>query len=522
LSVPERRRGRQRVALVCLALAGLTSRLPAQIPAAGEDSQAGEPPAQLVRLNIVALDEHNQPVRDLTSDDFRILDRGKRQKVTVFRRNERKTEAAGSMGAHTFSNRSMSRLPHATVILFDLLNEHMASRGYAQHEIVQAIERLESSDDLYLYILTMKGVLYPVRALPGPEGPPPGASAGWGRQVNTLLDQAMHQVFMARPMEMYWDVDFRVKATYAALADLCAALAGIPGRKSIVWLSHGVPMEIGPRRTGIDDWIDYSPYLRELSTRFDVANVAMSPVMLSPPGMSDASLAGAGNGADPTRGLESEATLQQFADLTGGHVYMEDVKTAIAQAVDEDRVGYVIEFDPYPQKWDGKYHKLRVSCTRPKVRIETKKGYYAYPPQARNADQQRLSLQAAETSPFDATEIGMRVTVSPGKAGPASRHLLMQFDSRDLLWLRDGDGSHADLDVILVEIGSEGPKSASQPVPVTLRRPASSRPEEMALNQDVPVSSGVRGMRVVVLDRDSNATGSVTFPVAMAASKPPR
>jgi VWFA-related protein len=463
------------------------------------------PPAQLVRLNIVALDDHNQPVRDLSSAEFQIFDRGKRQKIALFRRNQMKPEDPAPPEPHTFSNRAAASPRHATVILFDLLNEHIASLGYSQQQLIRALQNLDSSSDLYLYLLTLNGVLYPIRALPGPEGPPPMAAATWTHNIATLLDRAVREVFIARPLEMIADTDYRVRTTYMALTALSSVLAGFPGRKSIVWITHGIPIEIGPNRSGTPDGIDYSPYLRQFTAEFDHANIAVYPVAMSP---------------RIETGLASMDTVQEFAYLTGGRTYMQDIRTAVTEAVDEARVGYLIEYDPSPQKWDGKFHKIRVTCTRPKVRIETKKGYYAYPPQGLSTDQQNLSLKAAATSPFDAAEIGLRVTVLPGAGGPDTRRLHIRLSSQDVMWLRIEDTYYADLEMMFVEFGAAGPDAASEPVPVTLRRPAvpsgGSQQADVSVNQDLTISGTTRKIRIVVLDRDSDAVGSVTVPVTLS------
>ena len=133
---------------VCLAQSGQEQQ---------DDGEDMAPPGKLVRLNVVALDSHGQTVRDLTSGDFKILDHGRPRKIVVFRRNERKLQAPEHLDANTFSNRSAAGPRHATVILFDLLNDHLGSRGYAAHEITESLERVESSDNVYLYLLTMRG-----------------------------------------------------------------------------------------------------------------------------------------------------------------------------------------------------------------------------------------------------------------------------------------------------------------------------------------------------------------------------
>lgn len=169
--------------------------------------------------------------------------------------------------------------------------------------------------------------------------------------------------------------------------------------------------------------------------------------------------------------------MDEFADLTGGRTYMQDVRAAIAEAVDEDRVGYLIAYHPSPQMWNGKYHKIRLACTRRGVRISTKKGYYACPSEALSADQQFPSLQAAASGPFDSTEIGMRVIPLPATGSTPTRRFRIRMSADDLLWLRMPDGVYADVEAMFVELGGETPLPLSKPVRLTLRKPENSRSE---------------------------------------------
>ena len=69
------------------------------------------------------------------------------------------------------------------------------------------------------------------------------------------------------------------------------------------------------------------------------------------------------------------ATLEQFAELTGGKTYTNDFEKAVKETMAASRSGYVIEYDG-PQL-DGKYHRIRVSCSRKGVHLQVKQGYYA-------------------------------------------------------------------------------------------------------------------------------------------------
>jgi VWFA-related protein len=129
----------------------------------GTDDSA-EP--RLLDLNVVALDSHAQPVTDLTIGDFQVTDGGKPQKIVFFRHRDSSVWQKPQLAPNELSNRGGAGIPHATVILFDLMNESFGTRGTAANQIVRYLEGLENADYLYLYILTVEGRLFTVHGLP--------------------------------------------------------------------------------------------------------------------------------------------------------------------------------------------------------------------------------------------------------------------------------------------------------------------------------------------------------------------
>jgi len=194
-----------------------------------------EPESKLVDLNVIALDNHGQPVNDLTSDDFKVSDAGKQQKIAFFRHNDSRLPQAPVLGPNEFSNRSAAEVPHATVILFDLLNEGFGTRGVAANELIHNLQRMETADSLYLYILTVDGRLYPVRGFADEERQGREQEGGaWTSQIKPLMDTAMRTVLRMRPSDI--DVAVRVQLTFAALDALAVQLSRVPGRKNMVVL----------------------------------------------------------------------------------------------------------------------------------------------------------------------------------------------------------------------------------------------------------------------------------------------
>jgi hypothetical protein len=286
--------------------------------------------------------------------------------------------------------------------------------------MARGLQSLESADYLYLYILTPKAELYAVHGLPGTGGEASGpAGAAWTKNIKPLMEQALNTVALLRPREM--STDDRVRLTYRALERVGGGLAGIPGRKNIVWITQGVPISIG---TGFDA-IDYEPMLRGLSLTLNRAAVAIYPVQQL--GRSIA--------------MNSQETLQRLAELTGGPKTMDDIGAAVRQAMNDVRTSYLVGYYPPPENWDGQFHKLRVTCGRKGVRFQAKAGYYA---SEKAVSDEQSALDGALASSFDAAEIGIRGVVSvganpAGASGGRMTHLEFRIDPSDVRISREGD-----------------------------------------------------------------------------------
>src|ERR1039457_1298885 len=136
------------------------------------------PAPRLVTLNLIATDAQGRRVTDLSAADIQITDQGKPAPILAFRNDALRTQAAAP-AAREFSNRPAPAVSHAQVILFDVLNLSMANRQPAVDQIVRALENLETSDSLYLYLLNGSGELFPARALPDVEPKPRPAATPW-------------------------------------------------------------------------------------------------------------------------------------------------------------------------------------------------------------------------------------------------------------------------------------------------------------------------------------------------------
>ncbi len=131
---------------------------------------------------------------------------------------------------------------------------------------------------------------------------------------------------------------------------------------------------------------------------------------------------------------------------------------------------------------------------------------------------------AAYDRPADEPGIGLRVQVSPAGKGV---HLVVRIDSSELL-LRERDGTFTgSVTLLLSDRGGSDRPDASGLLLRPLGTPSVStfalemnaeQHEKMAregvsIALDHPLGSEVRRVRLIVMDQNSNETGSLTFPV---------
>jgi VWFA-related protein len=442
-----------------------------------------------VTLHLVATDAQGHPVTDLTAAELQISDQGKSVPVTSFRRDAPGTQPA----AQELSNRSGPSLSHVQVILFDAMNVSLSSRKPAMDQIVRALETRESSDAIYFYLINAEGELSPVRALPETAPDPRPAAAPWTRGIRAQLEQAVGPVAAVRPA-IARDVMLRIQRTYGALETLAARLAMLPGRKNILWVTFGVPCSV-PATNG-QAW-DCRPILGKLAEKLEQANVAVDPVPLQ----------------SAAADIESNVTLQEFADLTGGKLYTGgDIERAIPDATAQSQAEYRVQYAPAANNWDGKPHKIRVGSSRKGINLQARQSYTADKLPAAINEKDRN--QALFQSPFDAADIGLTVTVTPG-AQPHTVHLRIGMETRDLLVTQRGDHFTAQLASYVAAYLPDNRLQEYPVLPINLNLTAEqygkvSR-DGIHLGQDVTVSENVHKLRLLVVDRAANLAGTLTI-----------
>jgi VWFA-related protein len=230
--------------------------------------QAG---THVVLVNVVAKDKHGKPVAGLGRDDFVVRDNGQEQKIVLFAlddASETASAASSSPARLTFANRPRSNMAGVTVFLFDELNTKLADQEFAKKDFLRYLPGLPLESRVAVFVLgdslsllhdfsqDMASLLAALAKHSNRVNPEVDASTAAPASAHSLTgdQKATNQwdSFMQSSNQPYVDYAETVRATRtaSALETIAGHLQGIPGRKTLIWISGGFPIQLGLHNSG--------------------------------------------------------------------------------------------------------------------------------------------------------------------------------------------------------------------------------------------------------------------------------
>ena len=525
-----------------LAAASASGQTPAA-PAGG----AARVTSRIVEVSVVAEDKRGRPVVDLRAEELVLSDGGRSERIVSFSAQPSPSAAAKALPAGTFSNRlgrDADVAPSVTAILFDGLNTPMARQSYARQQVLAFLKQVEPGTPMALYTLGRGlNVLQDltrdpqplIRALeqyrgelsPGPGGAPLYTGGTGLERFSSWLDELETNL-----IEHY--AKDRALRTLRSLVAIANHLEKAPGRKSLVWVSGSFPVWIGrdrvrlPERPGPGEQ-DLWPEIDRATRALNRANLAVYPV--------DARGLMAPADYEPERASISKemqlanrsgfAAMDALAERTGGEAFYNDndLGRAFREAAEDSRVAYRLGYQPSHDEWNGKFREIKVTVTRPGVRLRHRRGYFAQPDEPEDDWYRKGVLGAAVWSPVDATRVGL--TVRPFPAAPDTLDLDIRIDARDVSLQPVGDGWQGRLDVWLVQLGPGDELLDTVPhvAGLSLDRRDFDRVQqsgELPLLERLKRDPKAVLLRVLVRDVGSGALGSVSIPLDQVGPRSPR
>jgi VWFA-related protein len=429
---------------------------------------------RLIQVNVIVTDHRGDPVTGLTKNDFEILDQGRPQKIGVFAEQTKQARPAASETAGAplvFSNHPDENIGasygSATVILFDRLNTPFLDSAFARERLAKFLSGVRPDDRIALYGLSSSLVVLHdftedasalLRALDRYKPLESNATRATTFQ-ETHSGFGVIDWFENRANQKESDtlMTGRVGDTAAALTAIANHLAGLPGRKNLVWVSAAFPISIGyfqqrirgtsPTRNSFDAQVEAAA--RALSN----ANVAIYPV--------DAHVLGTLGGVyDSSKapkpgvrqlqqtlpmpeeiGPEELASMTTLAVTTGGRVFANgnDLGGAVRRAIDDSRSTYMLGYYPDHEKWDGEFREIKVKLKRAGLEARYRRGYLAVAETAQAVASAPVSIKDVINRPLESGELGLSVQIEKLGGREFKMHLRidassMQFEQKDGKW----------------------------------------------------------------------------------------
>jgi len=476
-----------------------------------------------VVLDVVVKDRHGKPVEDLRREDFMVRDNGHEQRIALFAMETGQPASTGASTAAsaplTFTNKPPAT--RTTAFLFDELNTQLADQQLAKKDFLHYLHGVPPDERVAVFVLgdsltllhdfsqDMPSLLAAMNRHVVRGSPEAAAEAAPAPTSNSLAGDSattdQWDAFLASSTEPYTNYSETVRATRtaAALETIAAHLQGLPGRKTLIWISSGFPIQLGLDAT-VDSMPQSNPNARNgasakgrgrgavargaagggatgannnatalsntasstlpgMDVSFDndvvravralnEADVAVYPVnakglTVAAPFEADRASIGRRNRLPKPDSTDfDQETLLRLADETGGRAFynINDLGNAFREAADDARVSYSVVYYAPANDLDGTWHKIEVAVQRPGVTLRYRPGYVAARQPAVT-----LSLADAVNNPVTLTGIGFTAHLDPTDGG---YKLSVNVDARNLT-LEQKDGKWTGQMQFLVVVG---------------------------------------------------------------------
>jgi VWFA-related protein len=504
---------------------------------------------RLVNVTVIAHDSAGRPVTNLTASDFQVFEDGKEEKIEVFSINtDRQAQTATAaltppptLAPNLFTNRLQTRDGGGvSVVLLDRLNSSFEDQKQARDQILRLLANAQPRDRLALYVLESDTVTVlhdftsdtsrliavlnrylgktSVELARSEEQAPDFARTGIA-----ALD-ADTEAWLNRTQQMVSETFLRRRAvlTTDALEGIANHLAGIPGRKNLIWVSAAFPLVVVT---------DHGPQLmnkevNRASRAINSADIAVYPVDirgLVPALNPTTATATVAKGATPTpvfttmaRVSQNQDTMETIAAATGGRAYLNTnaIGESIRRAIDDSRVSYVLGYRSSRPDNDNKFRNIAVKVTRSGVNLRYRKGYLAAAPRVGDSRARLAALQRVMMSPIEASGIALAAEISrAGKEGT----VVVRIDPAALSWQANKDVREAAIDVVIAQSLPDGKYFVFKETTVNLTADAE-RYQQMiedglTLSNNFTALPAAYRLHVVVSDVASQSVGSLIIPI---------
>jgi VWFA-related protein len=398
---------------------------------------------RLVVLDVVATDDKGQPVTGLKAEDFTVTEDGQPQSVIDFSfHSPGKVAESAPQGGMITNLPQYSGQSCLNVILLDAINTDFSNHAYAQDQLVKYLETNPEIQPTAVYAL--EGNLKLLHDFTTDTRALRDVLVHYKSQGPTHLPTVEAAASPFERRGTFQPVRQGRAAAFYAMSFLAEGLGGYSGRKNLIWISEGFPLNLFPDALMGDGAMlieDFSPIMEKIADDLMAAQIAVYPISAA--------------GVSQTNQFSAQTAMAGLAQRTGGKTFFNrnDIETGVRTSLDDGAVYYTLEYYPQNKQWNEKFRHIQVKLNRPGVKLQHRDGYYGMNPGTRYGEKvvaQQLSNALSLTAP-PATGVIFKAAVVPPSASTQNK-LVVNFgvDPHTLTFQREADDlEHASLSCIV-------------------------------------------------------------------------
>jgi VWFA-related protein len=579
------------LALLSLPAAAQQNTTP-QRPTQDDEDEVVRISSELIQTSVVVTDKNDNIIKDLKLDDFEVYENGKRQDVKFMEfvsiEGERRTEGSRADGERAgallpknariereLAARDVRRviavvvddltIPYNDMVTVRQVLDDFVDNKMQQGDLVAIIrtvggkgmiEQLTSDKE------TLRRAIKELRSVMAN----PFANAG-ENQAAATLQQMINSSGIGTNAENFRDIGIesattavdestrinRVLIGLATAQNVIESLRDIPGRKTLVLMSGGLPgFGVGGKSTINADGAPImmpntsaglGPYLNtvlkllaDAAVRSGVVINTMDPRGLNAaPGVrgfqdtpagsallgGDANFGHGGSELDmfgsPLDGADEHLSLRLLSDRTGGVsvVNTNDMKLGLDKILARSRGYYLLAYSP-AEKFDNKFRKLDIKVKRDGVRLYKYSGYVAREEKAGAPRTKEQEIAVAASAPLARRDVDVTANLSMRMMPPkgAALDINLRIDPKTLGVEEAGGKYPFSFDVVGFVIDERGKTRGgfSQTISGALTPDAYRKAEATGLtySANTQLPPGYYQLRVVVRESGSGRLGTVS------------
>jgi VWFA-related protein len=537
--------------------------------AAQEQTPTFRTSTRLVELTVTALDKKGNPVTDLRLQDFTIQENGKPRPIAFFKydggfpdepkalplppgvftnrveftpgppRNimalvldELNTPTQFSMRVRAMAARYLKALPPQTrVAVF-----HMSTRLRILHDFTDDADSLRARIEKAVLAMPLQTETDFARSVIEAEQfvdmfkGDPQMEALMAEMVRSQLEVEMMANAQARRA--------RLERTLASMESLGQHLAGIPGRKNLVWISGGISMlsvtgamGMGPHGS-IESFEDQVKRTSQKLAQQGIVLYIVDATGLHLP----MSMTAAAPGAMPVRGRgrfepqqdaeslsnDTQPAMELMSSTTGGRYLhntndlMEGFKKAALDLEGSYTLGFYVSEEP-----DSKWHNLKASVKRSGVNLRHRKGYLAEAVAATPTLWTNDMAMAVIANPIGSSAVQLTASCAPTADGEAGTlQVNLRIEAGSLRFHTDGQELQAKIQVILAERAPNGSTRLTTDAPtvkIAAQRWEAAEQEGLRYARRWKPAPDAVSLRIVVRDMITGQYGTLDVPLKKLA-----